>query len=284
VRADVFVRDLVAGTTRLVSTGPDGVGASGLSIDPAVSADGRFVAFVSSADDIVPMGNQVGVHVFVRDTLLGTTRLASVDGTQSTVFEIAKRPSMARDGRQIAFTTNAQLEIADQNQVDDVYASGSPALAYSNVCEGTAGTCPCGNAGAPGSGCANSFEPAGARLTASGLPSVSDDSLALVAIRLVPDTGALFVQSGTAFVTASAPALGDGVRCIAGTVLRLGARLSTGDSVVLGAAGDARLSVLGHLPAAGAARFYQVVYRNTLPFCTPGTINTTNAIRVDWSP
>jgi hypothetical protein len=114
------------------------------------------------------------------------------------------------------------------------------------------------------------------------LPSVSNDSLALVAVRLSPGTGALFVQSGTAFVTASAPSLGDGVRCIAGTVLRLGSRIATGDSAVIGTAGDVRLSVSGHVPPVGAARFYQVVYRNTLPFCTSGTINTTNAIRVDW--
>ena len=53
-RYDVFVRDRQTGTTRRVSVGPGGVQGNGDSFDPAISADGRFVAFDSYATNLVP--------------------------------------------------------------------------------------------------------------------------------------------------------------------------------------------------------------------------------------
>ena len=64
--ADVFVRDRQTGTTRRVSVGPGGAQGNGDSVDPALSADGRFVAFESDATNLVP-GDTNGVDdVFVR--------------------------------------------------------------------------------------------------------------------------------------------------------------------------------------------------------------------------
>ena len=51
---DVFVRDRQTGTTERVSLGPGGVQGDGSSFDPALSADGRFVAFSSNASNLVP--------------------------------------------------------------------------------------------------------------------------------------------------------------------------------------------------------------------------------------
>ena len=51
---DVFVRDRQTGTTRRVSVGPGGVQGNGDSFGPAISADGRFVAFDSDATNLVP--------------------------------------------------------------------------------------------------------------------------------------------------------------------------------------------------------------------------------------
>jgi hypothetical protein len=54
---DVFVRDRLMGTTRRVSVGPGGTQGNGDSADfnpPALSADGRFVAFASAASNLVP--------------------------------------------------------------------------------------------------------------------------------------------------------------------------------------------------------------------------------------
>jgi hypothetical protein len=74
------------------------------------------------------------------------------------------------------------------------------------------------------------------------------------------------------------------VRCVGGNILRLTTRIATGDSAMLGVAQDARVSVLGHISAAGGTRYYQACYRNLAPFCTSATLNSTNSIRVDWVP
>ena len=52
-RPDVFVRDRHTGTTCLVSVGLDGESADGASYRPEISADGRFIAFLSGAGNLV---------------------------------------------------------------------------------------------------------------------------------------------------------------------------------------------------------------------------------------
>ena len=76
---DVFVRDLVGGTNILVSVNTNGnASGDGISFDPAISADGRYVVFTSSADNLVPGDNNKAQDVFVRDLQAGTTTLVSV--------------------------------------------------------------------------------------------------------------------------------------------------------------------------------------------------------------
>jgi Tol biopolymer transport system component len=120
---DVFVRDTVAGTTQLVSVNKDGTGSGhGTSGGLSMTPDGRFVVFVSSADDIVP-GDTNGVKdVFLRDVRAGTTALVTADtsGTPaglvnracqfdstSYIFFAFERPSVSADGRQVAFRSGA---------------------------------------------------------------------------------------------------------------------------------------------------------------------------------
>jgi hypothetical protein len=68
-RADVFVRDTQAGTTTRVSVDGTGAQADGDSFDPAVSADGRYVAFYSNASNLVAGDTNARTDAFVRDTL-----------------------------------------------------------------------------------------------------------------------------------------------------------------------------------------------------------------------
>ena len=75
---DVFVRALVPGTNILVSVNTNGVSGDYLSTDPAISGDGRYVAFTSSADDLVPGDANDAQDVFIRDLQTGTTTLVSV--------------------------------------------------------------------------------------------------------------------------------------------------------------------------------------------------------------
>jgi hypothetical protein len=84
---DVFLRDLMKHTTRLVSVGLDGTAATGrfgssesgvIFSRQMISADDRYVAFRSSADDLVP--NSAGTFgIYVWDRVTGKVRRASVD-------------------------------------------------------------------------------------------------------------------------------------------------------------------------------------------------------------
>ena len=67
---DVFVRDRLAGVTRRVSVGAGGQ-ANGSSFSPAISANGRSVAFGSSSSNLVRGDTNGTFDVFVRDPLLG---------------------------------------------------------------------------------------------------------------------------------------------------------------------------------------------------------------------
>src|SRR5207247_9122486 len=79
---DVFVRDLKTGTTTLVSVNSAGTGSGNSSSGlPVISADGRFVAFVSSATDLVATNDTSGTDdVFVGDMKTGTTTLVGNNG------------------------------------------------------------------------------------------------------------------------------------------------------------------------------------------------------------
>src|SRR5208283_3001809 len=63
---NVFVRDLITGTNFLVSVATNGMSGSGISTDPAISADGRYVAFDSIATNLVPNDNNSAQDVFLR--------------------------------------------------------------------------------------------------------------------------------------------------------------------------------------------------------------------------
>jgi Tol biopolymer transport system component len=120
--ADVFVRDLSSGTTERVSVDSGGAEASGESERPAISADGRFVAFASLAPDLV-QGDANGTwDVFVRDRLTGTTERVSVDASGAEGNGESRDPSISADGRLVAFWSSAtNLVAGDSNGRDDVF-------------------------------------------------------------------------------------------------------------------------------------------------------------------
>ena len=77
---DVFVRDRVRSATIRVSEGLNGAQGDGQSIAPAVSADGRYVAFLSNSTNLVTGDTNAAVDVFVRDLKTDTTTRVSVSG------------------------------------------------------------------------------------------------------------------------------------------------------------------------------------------------------------
>lgn len=104
---DTFVHDRVSGATTRVSVSSAGVEANGFSFSVAISADGRFVAFESAAGNLYPGDTNGLPDVFVRDRLLATTTLVSMDrnGTRSSGNR-SERPSISADGGQITFQSD----------------------------------------------------------------------------------------------------------------------------------------------------------------------------------
>jgi hypothetical protein len=79
-------------------------------------------------------------------------------------------------------------------------------------------------------------------------------------------------------------ALFDGLRCVSGSVIRLGVKSSVGGSASYPQAGDLSISVKGLVPPAGGTRHYQAHYRDSATFCTSATSNFTNGVTAVWAP
>jgi Tol biopolymer transport system component len=111
-----------AGTTTRVSSSSTGVAGNAVSEAPWVTADGRYVGFSSSADNLVPNQTNFTEDAFVRDRLTGTTERVSVatDGTQAQYP--SQRPRISADGRYVVFDSFApNLVPGDTNGLTDVF-------------------------------------------------------------------------------------------------------------------------------------------------------------------
>jgi Tol biopolymer transport system component len=119
---DVFVRDRKAQMNRRVSVGPGGHQANNGSADPAISAHGRFVTFVSFATNLVT-GDTNGIDdVFVRDRKAHVTRRVSVGpgGHQANNYSCCA--AVSADGRFVTFVSSASNLVAgDTNGTQDVF-------------------------------------------------------------------------------------------------------------------------------------------------------------------
>jgi Tol biopolymer transport system component len=123
---DVFLRDLPAGTIRLVSLSLAGNDSGdGDSTSPAVSADGRWVAFESRADNLVADDTNRVADIFARDLRAGVTVLVSTTTNGLPRGSGASTaPAISADGRYVAFeslATNLVSGIADTNAGSDVF-------------------------------------------------------------------------------------------------------------------------------------------------------------------
>lgn len=111
--SDIFVRDLIAGTTTLLTPGGNGSGSSA----PSISANGRYVAFQSDSSNLVAGDAGTLSDIFVRDLVTGTTTLVTLGGNGASVT-----PSISADGRYVTFTSSASNLVAgDTNGRDDIF-------------------------------------------------------------------------------------------------------------------------------------------------------------------
>jgi Tol biopolymer transport system component len=108
---DVFVRDAVAGTTVLASraSGPGGAAGNAISSGPAISGDGRFVVFVSDADNLATDDDDTVSNIFVRDLVANTTTLVSraTGAGGAGANDDSTDPDISGDGRYVVFESDA---------------------------------------------------------------------------------------------------------------------------------------------------------------------------------
>jgi Tol biopolymer transport system component len=102
----IFVRDRETGRTEVVSVSNSGAPASGDSISPSVSGDGRFIAFASDDSNLAPEDTNDGYCIFVRDRQTGTTEWVA-DGNS---------PSISADGRFVAFVSGDEIWLVDRQR------------------------------------------------------------------------------------------------------------------------------------------------------------------------
>lgn len=121
-RLDIFVCDRTQGTLEVVSVASDGQLGNGDSILPAISADGRFVAFKSLADNLVPDDRNGVVDVFVFDRQTRTIERVSVNRAGGNADDFSFPPAISADGRFVAFGSAAtNLIFNDSNHVANMF-------------------------------------------------------------------------------------------------------------------------------------------------------------------
>ena len=104
--ADVFVRDLTATTTQRVSVSHESREAELGSTSPVISGDGRVVAFISTATNLVA-GGTTGQQVFVRHMVDRTTECVSINTAGALANRAVQSPSLSHDGRFVAFASSS---------------------------------------------------------------------------------------------------------------------------------------------------------------------------------
>ena len=122
--ANVFLRDLLAGTNSMVSVATNGAPGNGDALMPAISQDGRLVVFVSRASNLATSASASTANAFLRDCTAGTTLLL----TNNAATNLA--PSISADGRYVAyFGSGSQVMVRDTQLGRNVFATNAVAAA-----------------------------------------------------------------------------------------------------------------------------------------------------------
>lgn len=124
MQPDVFVRDMDAGVTTLITSSRDGGPANGPSSTPSISGDGNLVAFSSAATNLVAgnVGASRGVYLFDRDA----NRMRRIDARRDGAIvpsDPALNLALSGDGRFVVFDPDTSLDLTSDDLDDsaDVY-------------------------------------------------------------------------------------------------------------------------------------------------------------------
>jgi Tol biopolymer transport system component len=156
---DIFLRDIPASTTTLMSraTGAAGLGGDDNSFNPSVSTNGR-VAFQSNANNLSTADDNFLTNVYVRDAVANTTTLVSRAGgaAGAKADGPSYRPSINANGRFVAFESQANnFSGADNNRVINIFRRDMDTGALTLITRTT------GGAGASGASADPSISPDG---------------------------------------------------------------------------------------------------------------------------
>lgn len=173
--SDIVGIDLVTGVRRLVTEAAGG--ADGPSVNPSISGDGRVIAFVSAATNLVPGDTNGRADVFVRSGRSAVVT-ASVAPDGSPANGPSYQPDMSNDGRFVVFTSEASNLVAgDTNGRADVFARDLATGRTELVSRSSTGGPVNGRSSQPavsGDGRIVTFESAGTNLVAKDTNGVAD--------------------------------------------------------------------------------------------------------------
>ncbi len=127
---DIFVRDLQTNIVSTVSQSVDGIHGNNFNQMPSISADGRYVAFISLADNLVIGDSNGTFDLFIKDMQTGNLALVSngINGTLGNDYSAT--PSISADGRYVSFYSDANnLVEGDTNGVGDIFLVQNPLIA-----------------------------------------------------------------------------------------------------------------------------------------------------------
>lgn len=177
--SDIFLKNLVDESIVLVSVDSGEVQASGGgSHSPSISADGRYVAFVSEATNLVAGDSNGVADIFVRDTVAGVTGRVSVDSAGNQANGASSRPLLSKDGRYVLFESQAaNLVAGDSNGAGDIFIHdrllGDTRILSSDA-SGTQGNAPSSMAALSGDGHYAAFATEANNLVAADNNGLSD--------------------------------------------------------------------------------------------------------------
>jgi hypothetical protein len=125
--SQVYLRDLVTGTTTLVSVSLPGGPGNGASAWPSISSTGQFVVFQSDASNLVPNDTNGVTDVFERNMSAGVTVRVSVSSSngqangQSLIYMPQHRAVSANGCRVVFYSSASNLVPHDTNHATDVF-------------------------------------------------------------------------------------------------------------------------------------------------------------------
>lgn len=114
----VYLFDAALDEMKLISRSPSGERGNHYSYYPVISADGRYISYLSKASNIVAADTQQTQDVYVYDRLTETTELASLNGQGEQIAADAYDPSISADGRYVSFHSEGAFDPADAGRTD----------------------------------------------------------------------------------------------------------------------------------------------------------------------